>query len=105
MKSQGPLFSRDGLTTVSASKSIERHKPRCHKINLDEIYELMRPRGEPGMICATSFNLTYFILTLRGTSYSYPQLTDEEKETGCKLLYTEWINSKVLLCSTGNYIQ
>ena len=23
----------------------------------------------------------------------------------CKLLYREWINSKVLLCSTGNYIQ
>ena len=23
----------------------------------------------------------------------------------CKLLYTEWINSKVLLCGTGNYIQ
>ena len=23
----------------------------------------------------------------------------------CKLLYIEWINSKVLLCSTGNYIQ
>ena len=23
----------------------------------------------------------------------------------CKLLCTEWINSKVLLCSTGNYIQ
>ena len=22
-----------------------------------------------------------------------------------KLLYTEWINNKVLLCSTGNYIQ
>ena len=23
----------------------------------------------------------------------------------CKLLYIEWINNKVLLCSTGNYIQ
>ena len=23
----------------------------------------------------------------------------------CKLLYTEWINNKVLLYSTGNYIQ
>ena len=23
----------------------------------------------------------------------------------CKLLYTEWINDKVLLYSTGNYIQ
>ena len=23
----------------------------------------------------------------------------------CKLLYIEWINTKVLLCSTGNYIQ
>ena len=23
----------------------------------------------------------------------------------CKLVYTEWINNKVLLCSTGNYIQ
>ena len=23
----------------------------------------------------------------------------------CKLLYTEWINNKVLLHSTGNYIQ
>ena len=23
----------------------------------------------------------------------------------CKLLYREWINNKVLLCSTGNYIQ
>ena len=23
----------------------------------------------------------------------------------CKLLYIEWINSKVLLCSTGSYIQ
>ena len=23
----------------------------------------------------------------------------------CKLLFTEWINNKVLLCSTGNYIQ
>ena len=23
----------------------------------------------------------------------------------CKLLYTEWINKKVLLCSTGNYIK
>ena len=23
----------------------------------------------------------------------------------CKLLYTEWINNKVLLQSTGNYIQ
>ena len=25
--------------------------------------------------------------------------------TRCKLLYKEWINNKVLLCSTGNYIQ
>ena len=23
----------------------------------------------------------------------------------CKLLYVEWINNKVLLCGTGNYIQ
>ena len=23
----------------------------------------------------------------------------------CKLLYTEWVNNKVLLYSTGNYIQ
>ena len=23
----------------------------------------------------------------------------------CKLLYIEWINNKVLMCSTGNYIQ
>ena len=23
----------------------------------------------------------------------------------CKLLYVEWIDNKVLLCSTGNYIQ
>ena len=23
----------------------------------------------------------------------------------CKLSYIEWINNKVLLCSTGNYIQ
>ena len=23
----------------------------------------------------------------------------------CKLLHLEWINSEVLLCSTGNYIQ
>ena len=23
----------------------------------------------------------------------------------CKLLYTEWINNRGLLCSTGNYIQ
>ena len=23
----------------------------------------------------------------------------------CKLVYTGWINNKVLLCSTGNYIQ
>ena len=23
----------------------------------------------------------------------------------CKLLYTNWINNKALLCSTGNYIQ
>ena len=23
----------------------------------------------------------------------------------CQLLYIEWINNKVLLCSTGNYIQ
>ena len=23
----------------------------------------------------------------------------------CKLLYIEWINNRVLLCSTGNYIQ
>ena len=23
----------------------------------------------------------------------------------CKLLHTEWISNKVLLCSTGNYIQ
>ena len=23
----------------------------------------------------------------------------------CKLLYTGWINSKILLCSAGNYIQ
>ena len=23
----------------------------------------------------------------------------------CKLLYREWVNNKVLLCSTGNYIQ
>ena len=23
----------------------------------------------------------------------------------CKLLYTEWINNKILLYSTGNYIQ
>ena len=23
----------------------------------------------------------------------------------CKLLYIEWIHNKVLLCSTGNYIQ
>ena len=23
----------------------------------------------------------------------------------CKLVYTEWINIKVLLCSTGNYTQ
>ena len=23
----------------------------------------------------------------------------------CKLVYTEYINNKVLLCSTGNYIQ
>ena len=23
----------------------------------------------------------------------------------CKLLHGEWINNKVLLCSTGNYIQ
>ena len=23
----------------------------------------------------------------------------------CNLLYTEWINNKILLCSTGNYIQ
>ena len=23
----------------------------------------------------------------------------------CKLLYIEWTNNKVLLCSTGNYIQ
>ena len=25
--------------------------------------------------------------------------------SGCKLLYTAWINNKVLLYSTGNYIQ
>ena len=25
--------------------------------------------------------------------------------SGCKLLYIEWINNKVLLCSTENYIQ
>ena len=25
--------------------------------------------------------------------------------SGCKLLYIEWINNKVLLYSTGNYIQ
>lgn len=24
---------------------------------------------------------------------------------GCKLLYTEWVSNKILLCSTGNYIQ
>ena len=30
---------------------------------------------------------------------------DWEFETGrCKLLYIEWINNKVLLYSTGNYI-
>ena len=23
----------------------------------------------------------------------------------CKILYKEWINNEVLLCSTGNYIQ
>ena len=31
-----------------------------------------------------------------------------EREVGvsrCELLYTEWINNKVLLQSTGNYIQ
>ena len=32
--------------------------------------------------------------------------TDWEFGVGrCKLLHLEWINSKVLLCSTGNYIQ
>ena len=25
--------------------------------------------------------------------------------SGCKLLYIEWINNKVLIYSTGNYIQ
>ena len=25
--------------------------------------------------------------------------------SGCELLHLEWINNKILLCSTGNYIQ
>ena len=29
----------------------------------------------------------------------------EFRTSRCKLLYTEWINNKVLLCSTENYIQ
>ena len=29
----------------------------------------------------------------------------EAEISRCKLLYTEWINNKVLLYSTGNYIQ
>ena len=27
------------------------------------------------------------------------------KISRCKLFYIEWVNNKVLLCSTGNYIQ
>lgn len=56
-------------------------------------------------------------------SYETKQLTDTElihgcrgREGGrgmdwgfgvsrCKLLYTRWMNNKVLLCSTGDYIQ
>ena len=29
----------------------------------------------------------------------------ESEVSGCKLLYIKWINNKVLLYSTGNYIQ
>lgn len=32
------------------------------------------------MMCTTSFNLTYFILTLGSTYYSYTHFTGEENE-------------------------
>ena len=36
----------------------------------------------------------------------YGERVDWEFEISrCKLLYTEWVNHKVLLYSTGNYIQ